>query len=112
MKIDTTALADAFAANAAGVKKSSSDSDGGFGALLRHAETKQSEAAQELEKYVKMSPAERMVKAMMQRLGISQEQFNAMSPEQQAGVLKKITEMIQHEMEEKTAQQQQGSISL
>lgn len=102
MKIESKALSDALLANFSPKK----NSDGGdFGALLKHEQTKQSEAAAELEKYVKMTPAERMSKAMMQKLGITQEQFDAMSPEQQAAVTAKISEMIRQEMEQKMAQQ-------
>jgi len=80
--------------------------DGGdFGALLKHAEAAQSEGAAELEKYLKMTPAERMTAAMLNKLGISKEEFDGMSPEQQAAITARITEMIRQEMEQKMAQQ-------
>lgn len=102
MKIESKALSDSVLANFSPNK----NGDGGdFGALLRHEQTKQSEAAAELEKYLKMTPAERMAKAMMQKLGITQDQFDAMSPEQQAAITAKITEMIRQEMEQKMARQ-------
>jgi hypothetical protein len=79
---------------------------GDFGALLKHAETKQSDAAAELEKYLKMTPAQRMAAAIMKQLGITQEEFDAMTPEQQAGVTAKIAEIMKQQMEEKMAKEQ------
>jgi hypothetical protein len=104
LKIETKALGESFLNNATQAKKNGSGSD--FGALLRHAETKQSAADAELEKYVKMSPAERMSKAIMKSLGISQEAFNAMSPAEQASVLAKVSEILKQKMEEQVAQNQ------
>jgi hypothetical protein len=106
MKIDTTALADAFATNAAGTKKSGSSD---FGALLKTAQSKQSASAAELEKYVQMTPAQRMTQAMMKKLGITQEEFDAMSPDQQASVTAKIAEMIKQEMSQQAAGNQAAS---
>ncbi|SHN68353.1 hypothetical protein SAMN05192549_112163 [Duganella sacchari] len=105
MKIDTNALSSALAASSSQVKKS--DGNTGFGAILKQAETKQSAAAAELEKYVKMTPAERMTQAMMKKLGISQDKFDAMSPDQQAAVMRKVRDMLKQEMEE--AAQKQGA---
>ena len=104
MKIDSKALADAFAANAHGLKKT--DSGSGFGALLKNATTKQSGAAAELEKYMQMTPEQRMTQAMMKKLGITQDQFDAMSPDQQAAVMAKIADMIKQELAQQTAKNQ------
>ncbi|MBV7538636.1 hypothetical protein KW842_22925 [Duganella sp. sic0402] len=102
MKIESKALSDALLANFAPKQ----NGDGGdFSALLKHAETKQSEGAAELEKYLKMTPAERMTQAMLGKLGITQAEFDAMTPEQQAAITAKITQMIREEMEQKMAQQ-------
>lgn len=102
MKIESKALSDSLLANFA--PKKNGDGEADFGALLKHAETKQSEGAAELEKYLKMTPAERMAKAMLNKLGITQAEFDAMSPEQQAAITAKITQMIREEMEQKMAQ--------
>jgi predicted flavoprotein YhiN len=110
LKIESKALSESMLANFSPKKNGDSDS-ADFGALLKHAETRQSDAAQELEKYLKMSPAERMAAAMMKKLGITKEQFDAMPPEQQAAVTAKITAMIKQEMEQKTAQGQDASSS-
>src|SRR5450830_268469 len=100
MKIDTNALADSFATNAAGVKKSGSSD---FGALLKQAKSKQADPAAELEKYVQMTPAERMTQAMMKKLGITQADFDAMTPQQQTSVMAKISQMIKQEMSQQEA---------
>ena len=111
LKIETKALSDSLLAVGSQIKK---NGDGGdFGALLKHAETRQSDAAAELEKYVKMTPAQRMQAAIMKSLGITQEQFDAMTPEQQASVTAKIAEIMKQQMQEQMAKNQgAGGISL
>jgi hypothetical protein len=106
LKIETKALSDATLANLSPKKNGEG---GDFGALLKHAEVKQSDAAAELEKYVKMSPAERMAQAMMKKLGITKEQFDAMTPEQQAAVTAKIADMIKQQLQQQTAESQGGT---
>lgn len=108
LKIETKALSDSLLASSAPKKNGEGNSD--FGALLRHEEAKQSEAATELEKYLKMTPAERMAAAMLKKLGITQAEFDAMPPEQQAAITAKITQMIRDEIEQKMAQKP-GAIS-
>ena len=104
VKIETKALSDSMLASFSPVKK---NGDGGdFGALLKHAETTQSETARELEKFLKMTPAQRMAAAIMKQLGITQEEFDAMSPEQQAAVTAKIADIMKQQMEEKMANSQ------
>jgi hypothetical protein len=107
LKIETRALeAASLISNSPGKK----NGDGGdFGSLLKGAQAKQSDAAAELEKYVKMTPAQRMTASIMKSLGISQEQFDAMSPEQQAGVTAKIAGIMKQQMEDKMAQNQDAS---
>jgi hypothetical protein len=104
LKIESKALSDSLLSNFSPVKKNGESAD--FGALLKHAETKQSDAAAELEKYLKMTPAQRMAAAIMKQLGITQEEFDAMTPEQQAGVTAKIAEIMKQQMEEKMAKEQ------
>lgn len=113
LKIETKALSDSMLASFSPVKKNGSG-DGEFGALLKHAETRQSEASMELEKYLKMTPGERMAAAIMKSLGISKEEFDAMSPEQQAAVTAKIAEIMKQQMDEKMAEKQgsQGTVAL
>ncbi|WP_432381085.1 hypothetical protein [Duganella sp. P38] len=110
LKIETKALGDATLANFSPNKNGDGGAD--FGALLKHAETRQSDAAAELEKYLKMTPAERMTAAMMKKLGITQDEFNAMSPTEQAAVTARITEMIRQEMDQQMAQKNHASSAI
>ena len=103
LKIETKALSGSTLAELAQVKKNGSGG-GDFGALLKHAETKQSDAALELERYVKMTPGERMAEAIMKQLGISKEEFDAMSPEQKAAVTAQIADIIKQQMEQQAAE--------
>jgi hypothetical protein len=47
-----------------------------------------------------------MTQAMMKKLGITQDQFDAMSPDQQAAVMAKIADMIKLELAQQTAKNQ------
>jgi hypothetical protein len=106
LKIETKALSESFMALGERVKKNG-DGGGDFGALLKHAETKQSEAASELEKYLKMTPAERMAAAILKSMGITQAEFDAMPPEQKAAITEKIAAIMKQQMEDKMAENQQ-----
>ncbi|NYE63925.1 hypothetical protein FHW58_005159 [Duganella sp. 1224] len=80
--------------------------DGGsFGAVLQNTQAQQSDAAQELDAYMKMTPEERVAKAMRQQLGISDDQYNAMTPEQKKAVDEKIAEMIKQKLQQQIAEQ-------
>ena len=102
LKIETKALSESALAKFTSVKKNGES--GGFGALLKHAETKQSEAALELERYVKMTPGERMAEAIMKQLGISKDEFDAMSPEQKSAVTAQIAEIMKQQMDQTAAE--------
>ncbi|NYE63084.1 putative flavoprotein YhiN [Duganella sp. 1224] len=108
LRIDTTSLSDTL--SGAAPKKNGAGGD--FGALLKHAESKQSDAAAELEKYLQMTPEQRMAAAIMKQMGITPEQFAAMSPSEQAAVTAKIQQIIQQQLQEKMAQNQAHSTSL
>ncbi len=49
--------------------------------------------------YMKMTPAEKMHAAMLQRLGVTEEQFKSMSADERAAIEAKIKEMIKAEVE-------------
>jgi TRAP-type C4-dicarboxylate transport system substrate-binding protein len=49
--------------------------------------------------YMKMTPAEKMHAAMLQRLGVSEEEFKAMSADERAAIETKIKDMIKAEVE-------------
>ena len=84
-----------------------------FGSMLKHAEVKQSEAASELEKYIKMTPAQRMAAAILKSMGITQEQFDAMSADQKAAITAQIAAIMKQQMEDQMAgKQQKGAATL
>lgn len=103
LKIQTKALSESLTALGERAKK---NGEGGadFGALLKQAEVKQSGAASELEKYMKMTPAQRMAAQILKSMGISQEEFDAMPPEQQAAITAKIAEIMKQKMQEQMAE--------
>jgi predicted flavoprotein YhiN len=104
LKIDTSALAQAMAGSAAQVKR---NGDGGdFGALLKTAETKQPDAASELEAYLKKPLGERVAQAIRKQLGISEEEYAAMTPDQKKAVDAKVADLLKQKMDEQTAKQE------
>lgn len=109
LRIDSTVLGDALLSDAAPKKNGVG---GDFGGVLKHEETKQSDAAAELEKYFKMTPEQRMAAAIMKQMGITPEQFAAMSPADQAAITAKIQQIIQQQLQEKMAQNQTHSTNL
>ena len=54
-------------------------------------------AAQKFTDYANMTPAQRLQAEMMSQLGITEDQFKAMSPADQAKVMDKIREMIKQQ---------------
>jgi hypothetical protein len=54
-------------------------------------------AAQKFMDYANMTPAQRMQAEMMSQLGITEDQFKAMSPADQAKVMDKIRDMIKQQ---------------
>ncbi|MYN19845.1 hypothetical protein GTP81_24170 [Rugamonas sp. FT107W] len=105
MKIDTKALGSASAAAFATSRKSGAD----FKAVL---ETKQQPsqptAAQELDTYMKKSPAERMAEMILKSLGETPESLAAKSPAEQASIMAKVAALIKQKMEEATAKANGG----
>ncbi|MBV6322793.1 hypothetical protein [Duganella violaceipulchra] len=104
MKIDTRALGDASVAAFTPRKKS----DGGaeFKAALEAA--KQPTAAQELDTYMKKSPAQRMQEMILKSLGLTPEGLAAKSPEEQASIMAKVGEILRQKMEEAAAKASGG----
>lgn len=64
---------------------------------------------QELEDYVKMTPAQRMRADLLKKLGLTEEDLAAKSPEEQQAIQAKLTEMIQQQMQEMQAKQEAGT---
>jgi hypothetical protein len=55
--------------------------------------------AQKFLKYANMTPAERMQAQMLNELGITEDQFKAMSPAEQQKVLDKIRELVKQQVQ-------------
>jgi hypothetical protein len=74
---------------------SPSKSGNAAASLAKPAET----AAQKFLDYANMTPAERLQADMLNQLGITQDQFKAMSPAEQQKVMDKIREMIKQQVQ-------------
>lgn len=109
MKIETKALSDSMLANFSPKKNGAG---GDFAALLKTAETKKPDAASELEAYLKKPLGERVAIAMHKQLGISEEEYAAMTPDQKKAVDAKVAELLKHKMDEQTAKQQAQAAGL
>jgi hypothetical protein len=57
-------------------------------------------AAQQFLEYANMTPAERLHAQMLAKLGLTEDQFNAMSPADQQKVEDKIREMIKQQLQQ------------
>jgi hypothetical protein len=67
-------------------------------------------AAQKFTDYANMTPAQRLQAEMMSQLGITEDQFKAMSPADQAKVMDKIREMIKQQAQN-TGDQRTGLLT-
>jgi hypothetical protein len=56
-------------------------------------------AAQKFLEYANMTPAQRLQAEMLGQLGITEDQFKAMSPTEQQKVMDKVREMIKQQMQ-------------
>jgi uncharacterized protein YoaH (UPF0181 family) len=63
------------------------------------AKNKSTSVEQQFLKYAEMTPAQRMFDSMLQQLGLSEDDFKAMSPEDQQKVVEKIQKMIKDQVE-------------
>ena len=59
-------------------------------------------AAQQFLAYANMTPAQRIFASMLGKLGITQDQFNSMTPAEQQKIEDKIREMIKHQVQNST----------
>lgn len=107
MKIDTKALGSASAAAFATNRKSGGAD---FKAVLeaKQQPPQQPTAAQELDTYMKKSPAERMAEMILKSLGETPESLAAKSPAEQASIMAKVAALIKQKMEEATAKANGG----
>jgi hypothetical protein len=67
-------------------------------------------AAQKFMDYAHMTPAQRLQAEMMSQLGITEDEFKAMSPADQAKVMDKIREMIKQQAQN-TGDQRTGLLT-
>jgi hypothetical protein len=67
-------------------------------------------AAQKFMDYANMTPAQRLQAEMMSQLGITEDQFKAMSPADQAKVMDKIRELIKQQAQN-TGDQRTGLLT-
>jgi ABC-type molybdenum transport system ATPase subunit/photorepair protein PhrA len=109
MKIETKALSDSMLANFSPKKNGAG---GDFAALLKTAETKKPDAASELEAYLKKPLGERVAMALRKQLGISEEEYAAMTPDQKKAVDAKVADLLKRKMDEETAKQQAKASSI
>jgi len=95
MKIDINALNDSIAAT----KKQQQNSSGAsFQEVL--AAVQKSTPEQELDKYLKETPEQRMRDSILKEMGISEDQLAAMPPEQRKAIEDKIAQIIKQKMEQ------------
>lgn len=95
MKIDINALNDSITAT----KKQQQDSSGAsFQAVL--AAVQKSTPEQELDKYLKETPEQRMRESILKQMGISEEQLAAMPPEQRKAIEDKIAHIMKEKMDQ------------
>lgn len=73
---------------------------------------KSADVYQQLEDYVKMSPAQRMREELLKKLGLTEEELAAKSPEEQKAIEAKLSEMVQQEMQKAQAAHKAGGPKL
>lgn len=66
-------------------------------------------AAQELQDYVDMTPAERMRADLLKKLGLKEEDLASMSAEERQGIETKLRDLVQQQMQEAAARQSTGT---
>lgn len=67
---------------------------------------RKSDVYQELDDYVKMTPAQRIREELLKKLGLTEEDLAAKPPEEQQAIQQKLTEMIQQQMKDAQDKQQ------
>lgn len=61
---------------------------------------------QQLEDYVKMTPAQRMRMELLQKLGLTEEELAAKTPDERAGIEAKLSDMVREQMDRARSRQQ------
>ena len=69
-----------------------------FGAVLQEAQTKATSPADELDAYMKMTPAQRMAADILKQMGLTQADLDAMPPAQRQAIVDKIAALVKQQM--------------
>ncbi|MYM40593.1 hypothetical protein [Duganella qianjiadongensis] len=107
LKIQSDALQASVQANFSASRQSGAT---GFQAALEKA--KKPSAAQELDDYMRKSPAERMVDIILKSMGLTREDLASKSPEEQTSIMQKVNQILKQKMEEAAAKQGSGNTLL
>lgn len=71
-----------------------------FGAVLQEAQAKAAPTpAEELDAYMKMTPAQRMAADILKQMGLTQADLDAMPPAQRQAIMDKIAAIMKQQME-------------
>lgn len=66
------------------------------------AKSKSSSVEQQFLAYAEKTPAQRLFDSMLQQLGLTEDDFKAMSPQDQQKVVEKIQQMIKQQAQDKS----------
>jgi hypothetical protein len=75
------------------------------------AKNKSNSVEQQFLKYAEMTPAQRLFDSMLKQLGLSEDDFKAMSPQDQQKVVEKIQQMIKQQTENGTGTAPKGMVT-
>jgi hypothetical protein len=75
------------------------------------AKNKSNSVEQQFLKYAEMTPAQRLFDSMLKQLGLSEDDFKAMSPQDQQKVVEKIQQMIKQQTENGTGTAPKGMVA-
>jgi len=77
---------------------------------MKKLSTTAAAAESELERYVKMTPAQRLREDLLKKLGLTEDDLAKMEPKERAGVEQKITELMQEQLQKTPEAQRKGAI--
>jgi len=79
--------------------------------LTAKNKSKSDSVEQEFLKYAEMTPAQRLFDSMLKQLGVSEDDFKAMSPQDQQKIVEKIQQMIKQQTENGTGTAPKGIVT-
>ena len=83
-----------------------------FGAVLQAAQAKAAPTpAEELDAYMKMTPAQRMAADILKQMGLTQAQLDAMPPAERQAIMDKIAALVKQQMEAAAHQKRAPAIA-